>query len=34
VQFGGQSSTGELLPNFCYIFNIIGVVMFTICFSL
>jgi hypothetical protein len=30
----GRSSTGELLTNFCYIFTIIGVVTFTICFSL
>jgi hypothetical protein len=34
VQSGGRSSTGELLINFCYIFTIIGVVMFIICFSL
>jgi hypothetical protein len=34
VQSGGRSSTGELLPTFCYIFTIISVVMFTICFSL
>jgi hypothetical protein len=34
VQSGGRSSTGELLTNFCYIFTIIGIVMFTICFSL
>jgi hypothetical protein len=34
VQSGGQSSTGELLTNFCYSFTIIGVVTFTICFSL
>jgi hypothetical protein len=34
VQSNGRSSTGELLPNFCYIFIIIGVVTFTICFSL
>jgi hypothetical protein len=27
-------STGELLTNFCYIFTIIDVVTFTICFSL
>jgi hypothetical protein len=32
--FGGRSSTDELLTNFCYIFTIIGVVTFTICFSL
>jgi hypothetical protein len=32
VQSGGQSSTGELLTNFCYSFTIIGVVTFTICF--
>jgi hypothetical protein len=34
VQSGGQSSTGELLTNFCYSFTIIGIVTFTICFSL
>jgi hypothetical protein len=34
VQSGGRNSTGELLTNFCYIFIIIGVVIFTICFSL
>jgi hypothetical protein len=34
VQSGGQSSTGELLTNFSYMFTIIGVVTFTICFSL
>jgi hypothetical protein len=34
VKFGGRSLTGELLPNFCYIFFIIGVVTFIICFSL
>jgi hypothetical protein len=34
VQSGGRSSTGELLINFCYIFIIIGVVTFSICFSL
>jgi hypothetical protein len=34
MQPGGRSSTGELLPNFCYIFTIIGVVTPTICFSL
>jgi hypothetical protein len=30
----GRSSTGELLTYICNIFTIIGVVMFTICFSL
>jgi hypothetical protein len=30
----GRSSTGELLIYFCYILTIIGVVTFTICFSL
>jgi hypothetical protein len=34
VQSGGRSSTGEFLTNFCYIFTIIGVVTFTISFSL
>jgi hypothetical protein len=34
VHSGGRSSTGELLTYFCYIFTIIGVVTFTICFSL
>jgi hypothetical protein len=34
VHFGGRSSTGELLINFCYIFTIISVVTFTIYFSL
>jgi hypothetical protein len=34
VQYGGRILTSELLTNFCYIFTIIGVVMFTICFSL
>jgi hypothetical protein len=34
VQSGGRSSTGELLTNFSYIFTIIGVVTFTIYFSL
>jgi hypothetical protein len=34
VQSGGRSSTGELLTNFSYMFTIIGVVTFTICFSL
>jgi hypothetical protein len=34
VQSGGRSSTHELLPNFCYIFTIIDVVTFTICFPL
>jgi hypothetical protein len=34
VQSDGRSSTDELLPNFCYIFTIIGVVTFTISFSM
>jgi hypothetical protein len=34
VHSGGRSSTGELLTYFCYIFTIIGVVTFTISFSL
>jgi hypothetical protein len=34
VHSSGRSSTGELLTYFCYIFTIIGVVTFTICFSL
>jgi hypothetical protein len=34
VQFGGRSSADELLTNFYYIFTIIGVATFTICFSL
>jgi hypothetical protein len=34
MQSGGRSSTGEFLTNFCYIFTIIDVVTFTICFSL
>jgi hypothetical protein len=34
VHSGGRSSTGELLTYFCYIFTIIGVVTFIICFSL
>jgi hypothetical protein len=34
VQSGGRSSTGELLTYFCYIFTLIGVVTFTIYFSL
>jgi hypothetical protein len=34
VHSGGRSSTGESLTYFCYIFTIIGVVTFTICFSL
>jgi hypothetical protein len=34
VHSGGRSSTSELLTYICYIFTIIGVVMFTICFSL
>jgi hypothetical protein len=31
---GGRNSTVELLIYFCYIFTIIGVVTFIICFSL
>jgi hypothetical protein len=34
VQSGARRSIGELLINFCYIFIIIDVVTFTICFSL
>jgi hypothetical protein len=34
VQSGGRSSTGELLTYFCYIFTLVNVVTFTICFSL
>jgi hypothetical protein len=34
VHSGGRSSTGEFLTYFCCIFIIIGVVTFTICFSL
>jgi hypothetical protein len=34
VQSGGKSSTGELLTYFCYIFTLVGVVTFTICFFL
>jgi hypothetical protein len=34
VHSSGRSSTGELLTYICYIFTIIGVVMFIICFSL
>jgi hypothetical protein len=34
VQSGGRSSTGELLTYFCYIFTLVGVVTFTIYFSL
>jgi hypothetical protein len=34
VHSGGRSSTGELLTYFWYIFIIIGVLTFTICFSL
>jgi hypothetical protein len=30
----GRSLTGEFLTFFCYIFTIVGVVTFTICFSL
>jgi hypothetical protein len=33
MQSGGRSSTGELLTNVFYIFTIISIVMFTICFS-
>jgi hypothetical protein len=34
VHSGDRSSTGELLTYFCYVFTIISVVVFTICFSL
>jgi hypothetical protein len=34
VHSDDRSSTGELLKYFCYISTIIGVVTFTICFSL
>jgi hypothetical protein len=34
VQSGGRSSTGELLTYFCYMFTLVGVVTFTICFFL
>jgi hypothetical protein len=34
VQSSGRSSTGELLTNYCYIFTIISIVTFIICFSL
>jgi hypothetical protein len=34
VHFGDRSSTSELLIYFCYIFTLVGVVMFVICFSL
>jgi hypothetical protein len=34
VHSSGRSSTGELLTYFSYIFIIIGVVTFTICFNL
>jgi hypothetical protein len=34
VQSSGRSLVGELLTNFSYICIIIGVVTFTICFSL
>jgi hypothetical protein len=34
VHFGDRSSTGVLLTYFCYIFTLIGVFTFTICFSL
>jgi hypothetical protein len=34
VQSGSRSSTGELLTYFCYIFTLVGVVTFTICFFL
>jgi hypothetical protein len=31
---GGRSSTCELVTYFCYIFTLVGVVIFIICFSL
>jgi hypothetical protein len=34
VQSGGRSSTGELLTYFYYIFTLVSVVTFTICFFL
>jgi hypothetical protein len=34
VQSGSRSTTGELLTYFCYIFTLVGVVTFTICFFL
>jgi hypothetical protein len=34
VQSGGRSLTSELLTYFCYIFTLVGVVTFTICFFL
>jgi hypothetical protein len=34
MQSGGRSTTGGLLTYFCYIFTLVSVVMFTICFSL
>jgi hypothetical protein len=34
VHSSDRCSTGELLTNFCYIYIAIGVVTFTICFSL
>jgi hypothetical protein len=34
VQSGSRSSTGELLTYFCYIFTLVSVVTFTICFFL
>jgi hypothetical protein len=34
VHSGGRSSTGELLTYFCYIFTIIGVIMFIVFFCL
>jgi hypothetical protein len=34
VQSDSRSSTGELLTYFCYIFTLVGVVTFTICFFL
>jgi hypothetical protein len=34
MQSSGRSMTGELLTDFSYMFTIIGVVTFTICFSL
>jgi hypothetical protein len=34
VQSSDRSSIGELLTFFCYIFTVVGVVTFTISFSL
>jgi hypothetical protein len=34
VQSSSRSTTGELLTYFCYIFTLVGVVTFTICFFL